>query len=109
MNECMVDNKYNFLIDGFPRNQDNLEGWNRQMGDKSQLKFVLFFDCDEEVSWGWHETFVLLSGSDSPAVWYTNMLVMLKTCVQRCLGRGAAGSGRSDDNPDSLKKRSVFT
>nr|CAD7402832.1 unnamed protein product [Timema cristinae]CAD7428356.1 unnamed protein product [Timema monikensis] len=28
-----------------------------------------------------------------------------KVCAQRCLERGAAGSGRSDDNPESLKKR----
>ncbi|XP_022239109.1 UMP-CMP kinase-like isoform X3 [Limulus polyphemus] len=64
-----------FLIDGFPRNENNLEGWNRMMGDKVNLKFVLFFDCPEEV------------------------------CVNRCLKRGAAGSGRSDDNEESLKKR----
>jgi UMP-CMP kinase len=30
---------------------------------------------------------------------------ILQVCVNRCLHRGAAGSGRSDDNPDSLKKR----
>ncbi|XP_070564354.1 UMP-CMP kinase-like [Ptychodera flava] len=65
----------NFLIDGFPRNEDNLTGWNKQMGDKSNLKFVLFFDCPEKV------------------------------CIERCLGRGAAGSGRTDDNLESLKKR----
>ncbi|XP_059081131.1 UMP-CMP kinase-like [Tigriopus californicus] len=65
----------NFLIDGFPRNQDNLEGWNKTMKDKVNVKFVLFFNCDEE------------------------------TCVKRCLSRGAAGSGRSDDNEESLKKR----
>ncbi|CAB4055057.1 CMPK1 [Lepeophtheirus salmonis] len=47
-----------FLIDGFPRNQGNVEEWKK---------------------------------SD--------------TCVQRCLSRGAAGSGRSDDNIESLKKR----
>lgn len=41
--------KINFLIDGFPRNQDNLDGWMKQMGEKSNLKFVLFFDCTEEV------------------------------------------------------------
>lgn len=67
--------KENFLIDGFPRNQNNLEGWNKQMGDKVNLKFVLFFKCPLEV------------------------------CTQRCLDRGAAGSGRSDDNMESLKKR----
>ncbi|EDW85081.2 uncharacterized protein Dwil_GK12802 [Drosophila willistoni] len=67
--------KTRFLIDGFPRNQDNLDGWNRQMGDKADMQFVLFFDCSEDV------------------------------CVQRCLGRGQSGSGRSDDNMESLKKR----
>jgi UMP-CMP kinase len=65
----------NFLIDGFPRNKDNLDGWEREMGDKANMLFVLFFECDEE------------------------------TCIQRCLSRGEAGSGRSDDNLDSLKKR----
>ena len=28
-----------------------------------------------------------------------------QTCTSRCLQRGAAGSGRSDDNLESLKKR----
>lgn len=64
-----------FLIDGFPRNKDNLDGWQREMGDKTNVKFVLFFDCSQE------------------------------TCMNRCLQRGAAGSGRSDDNEESLKKR----
>lgn len=35
--------KNDFLIDGFPRNEDNLQGWNKQMSDKVNLKFVLFF------------------------------------------------------------------
>ena len=38
-----------FLIDGFPRNEDNLKGWERQMEDKSLLKFVLYFNCPEQV------------------------------------------------------------
>ncbi|KAG0719261.1 UMP-CMP kinase 2 [Chionoecetes opilio] len=67
--------KKEFLIDGFPRNQNNLEGWNKEMDDKVTLKFVLFFKCPLEV------------------------------CTQRCLDRGAAGSGRTDDNLESLKKR----
>jgi UMP-CMP kinase len=50
-------------------------GWNKAMGEKVTQKFVLFFECNQE------------------------------TCVKRCLGRGAAGSGRSDDNEESLKKR----
>ncbi|CAM9277365.1 unnamed protein product, partial [Phaeothamnion confervicola] len=36
-----------FLIDGFPRSQDNLEGWFRVMGDEVEVSFVLFFDCSE--------------------------------------------------------------
>lgn len=64
-----------FLIDGFPRNKDNLEGWKREMEDKVDLLFVLFLDCNEKV------------------------------CINRCLQRGAQGSGRSDDNEETLKKR----
>lgn len=79
MEETMMkdSNRNCFLIDGFPRNKDNLDGWEQQMGHKSHLQFVLFFDCNEEV------------------------------CVERCLKRGQAGSGRTDDNLDSLKKRIV--
>ncbi|XP_034835464.1 UMP-CMP kinase [Maniola hyperantus] len=67
--------KTRFLIDGFPRNKDNLDGWERVMSDKTKLLFVLFFECCRDL------------------------------CTERCLGRGAAGSGRSDDNLDSLQKR----
>lgn len=64
-----------FLIDGFPRNKNNLDGWNKEMGDKARVLFVLFFDCTESA------------------------------CIDRCLKRGEEGSGRSDDNIESLKKR----
>ncbi|CAG2123289.1 unnamed protein product [Medioppia subpectinata] len=64
-----------FLIDGFPRSQNNLDGWQTEMKHKVDLKFVLFFDCPRDV------------------------------CVERCLKRGEAGSGRSDDNAESLNKR----
>ncbi|CAF0730599.1 unnamed protein product [Didymodactylos carnosus] len=50
--------KQNFLVDGFPRNQDNVEGWNKVMDGKVNLQCVLFFDCSEDV------------------------------CVNRCLDRG---------------------
>ena len=39
--------KNDFLIDGFPRNEDNLTGWTEVMGDKVNLKFVLNIDCGE--------------------------------------------------------------
>lgn len=42
--------KQNFLIDGFPRNEDNLQGWTDAMDDNAEVKFVLFFDCPEEVN-----------------------------------------------------------
>jgi UMP-CMP kinase len=42
--------KDTFLIDGFPRNQDNLEGWNKEMNAISTVKMVLFFNCSEQVS-----------------------------------------------------------
>lgn len=71
--EKSTNNK--FLIDGFPRNENNLQGWNKVMSDKVDLRGVLFFDCSEN------------------------------TCIERCLSRGASGSGRSDDNEDTLKKR----
>jgi UMP-CMP kinase len=64
-----------FLIDGFPRNKDNLEGWQRQMSEKVDFLFVLFFECSSD------------------------------KCVERCLKRGQAGSGRTDDNLESLNKR----
>jgi len=69
--------KNSFLIDGFPRNEDNLSGWTKQMAAKVNLLFVLFFDGPTELF------------------------------INRCLKRGQAGSGRTDDNLDSLKKRLV--
>lgn len=39
-----------FLIDGFPRNQDNLDGWNKEMSDKANVQFCLYIDCSEDVS-----------------------------------------------------------
>jgi len=64
----------NFLIDGFPRNQENIDEWNRIIGDTVEIRTILYFDCS------------------------------LKTMESRILERGKT-SGRSDDNPESLKKR----
>jgi len=57
-----------FLVDGFPRNQDNFDGWNREMGTKANVEFVLFLDCDQEV------------------------------CVKRCLGRNQGRSDDNEDS-----------
>eukprot|EP01083_Nonionella_stella_P178707 632125_1 len=41
--------KRKFLVDGFPRNQNNLDGWNRVIGDFASIPFILFFNCPEDV------------------------------------------------------------
>ena len=63
-----------FLIDGFPRNFDNLEGWTQYMGDAAVVWGVLVYQCP------------------------------LSILEERVLDR-AKGSGRSDDNVESLRKR----
>ena len=37
-----------FLVDGFPRNEDNYTGWNEVMGESIQLAGVLHFVVEEE-------------------------------------------------------------
>jgi hypothetical protein len=37
-----------FLIDGFPRNKDNLDGWNAIMKDV-EVQFCLYLNCPETV------------------------------------------------------------
>ena len=37
-----------FLIDGYPRNQDNIEGWNEIFGDDYILIASIIMDCDEK-------------------------------------------------------------
>ena len=66
-----------FLIDGFPRNQDNVDGWNKVMGPIANVKFILFLDCDEN------------------------------TMIERISKRGAAAGDqkRFDDNIETLRKR----
>ena len=72
-----TSSKDTFLIDGFPRNQDNLTCWSADLAKKTSLLFVLVLNCPNE------------------------------TCLERCLNRGAAGSRRTDDNKDSISRRIV--
>ena len=37
------------LVDGFPRNQDNLSGWLRRVGERADVACVLSFDCPDDV------------------------------------------------------------
>jgi UMP-CMP kinase len=38
-----------FLLDGFPRNKENLEKWNEIVGKSIKLKFVIFLNCSEKI------------------------------------------------------------
>lgn len=49
MDASAAKGKTKFLVDGFPRNLENLEGWNKVVGGKANVAFVLFFDCPEDV------------------------------------------------------------
>uniref|UniRef100_A0A3B5LGJ1 UMP-CMP kinase n=1 Tax=Xiphophorus couchianus TaxID=32473 RepID=A0A3B5LGJ1_9TELE len=67
-----------FLIDGFPRNEDNLQGWNRVMDGKADVKFVLFFDCSNEV------------------------------CIDRCLERGKSSGRTDDNRESLEKRIQTY-
>jgi len=40
--------KNKFLVDGFPRNLNNKEGWERVVGDKANIQGVLFYNTTEQ-------------------------------------------------------------
>jgi len=37
----------NFLIDGYPRNMDNVTGWERVVGEKAEVLGILYFEVPE--------------------------------------------------------------
>ncbi|MFH4984171.1 hypothetical protein AB6A40_010880 [Gnathostoma spinigerum] len=39
-----------FLIDGFPRNQNNYDGWQKEMKSKAKVLFMLYLSCPEDIS-----------------------------------------------------------
>lgn len=46
INENINNNKQNiFLIDGFPRNIENYNLWNKVMGDLTTVEFILLLEC----------------------------------------------------------------
>mmetsp|Transcript_47718 Transcript_47718/g.139072 ORF Transcript_47718/g.139072 Transcript_47718/m.139072 type:complete len:1627 (-) Transcript_47718:186-5066(-) len=36
-----------YLVDGFPRSDDNFRAWKTVIGEKAEVKFTLFFECSE--------------------------------------------------------------
>lgn len=67
-----------FLIDGYPRNKDNIDGWNEVFdgseGSRAEILCLLNLECSEEV------------------------------CQDRLINRSLT-SGRSDDQIETIKKR----
>lgn len=72
------EKKFRFLIDGFPRNEDNLQGWDTVMLGKADVKFVLFFDCSNEV------------------------------CINRCLERGKSSGRTDDNRESLEKRIQTY-
>ncbi|VWU50835.1 UMP-CMP kinase, putative [Hepatocystis sp. ex Piliocolobus tephrosceles] len=48
-NKCNHKAKYKFIIDGFPRNYDNFNGWMNIIGNYAYVHLCLFLYCNEEV------------------------------------------------------------
>ncbi|KAL8582949.1 hypothetical protein ACOMHN_006493 [Nucella lapillus] len=72
-------NKKNFLIDGFPRNKDNLDGWNRTMNTVATVRKVLVFNCPTDV------------------------------CVDRCLERGKTSGREDDNKESLKKRITTYS
>lgn len=68
----------NFLIDGFPRNQNNLDGWKKVVNDKVNIQFVLFIECPEDI------------------------------CVERCLKRGQHSGRADDNPESMKKRLETY-
>ena len=74
------DNKFSFLIDGFPRNLENFQGWTQHMSDCATVQFLLYLETTE-----------------------ATMEARILQRQEEALKSGTAV--RADDNIDSMKKR----
>ena len=34
------------MLNGFPRNHENIDSWNKKMSNYCSTEFLLYFDCD---------------------------------------------------------------
>ena len=73
-NSVQASGNRRYLFDGFPRNSENWEEFQKQFGDDVMVRNLIYLDCPEEE--------------------------LLKRMMKR-----AETSGRSDDNPETMKKR----
>ena len=67
-----------FIIDGYPRNQDNIDGWKEVFGDSYKLICTLFLSCTEE------------------------------SCVSRLLKRGETSGRKDDEEEVIKKRFQTF-
>jgi UMP-CMP kinase len=52
LEEAMVESGIKggrFLIDGFPRNEENLGNWVKMMGEQVETPFIINLECSEKV------------------------------------------------------------
>lgn len=49
------------MVDGFPRNFENIDMWNKKMMKHCDVKFMLFFECSKDAM----EKRVLMRGQTS--------------------------------------------
>ncbi|XP_073741140.1 UMP-CMP kinase-like [Callorhinus ursinus] len=80
MDQTMAANaqKNKFLIDGFARNQDNLQGWKKTMDEKADVSFILVFYCNSEI------------------------------CIERCLERGKSSGRSDDNRESLEKRIQTY-
>lgn len=38
-----------FLLDGFPRNTENIEAWDSEIGSDVDVRNMIFFECSQKV------------------------------------------------------------
>jgi UMP-CMP kinase len=67
-----------FLVDGFPRNEENFSMWNKMLGEKVYTPFIVFLDCSEE------------------------------TMIERCLKRGETSQRTDDNIEVLKKRFATF-
>lgn len=45
--QILTTGKHRYLVDGFPRNHDNLNGWMKIMSDVCDIEMIVFLECNE--------------------------------------------------------------
>ena len=68
-----------FLADGFPRSQENIDVWNKVLGDKVDFQFLLLFNLDGE------------------------------TMLKRLLYRASQSEVKRDDDKEEVMKKRIET